>query len=542
VPEAAPPKSSRIPFFVILLLSLLLWGGEYARRGLWEPDEARYAYVAREMRESGNWLVPSRHGLPYPDKPPLMFWLINASSLLTGGHINGVSARLPSLLGALMSLWAATRLMAAWQGRSAAWRTLWIMLTSFLFWHEGGMGQMDSLLCGLEMMALFFLFRNDDEPSVPRALAAYGFMGLAVLTKGPIGLVVPLGAYIAGRLAAGEGRQLARWHWLWGPFVSLALTAAWLFLAWRHGARPEYFHELLGQLARRATEGTAGHRHPFYYFLRQFPVEFLPWTLILPVAVAAPVPALRRRMLGWFAFVFVCFSLLADKRGLYILLGYPAAAMFIASAWDELPRLCANWTRSAAAAVVSLLGVVGLALALAVIGLFALGIPALGHLRSKVPVTINPLLLLPAAYFALGGAFLVARRFRESGLSSIFFHTFALSVFLLQICVGVLVYPALNPIKTPVELARVAEHKIPPGHPLLLYAMKGEILAFYANRPGREVGSVAELNAAAREQSRGVAAFTDQDWEKVRRRFDATYTAHPFRLGNKHLVWVEFER
>jgi len=67
-----------IPFFLLFLLALFLWGGEYARRDLWAPDEARFALVAREMREGGHWLVPFRQGEFYAHKPPLMFWLINA--------------------------------------------------------------------------------------------------------------------------------------------------------------------------------------------------------------------------------------------------------------------------------------------------------------------------------------------------------------------------------------------------------------------------------------------------------------------------------
>jgi 4-amino-4-deoxy-L-arabinose transferase-like glycosyltransferase len=63
------------PLWLLVLLALALWGGEFARRGLWEPDEARYAYVAREMRQGGHWFVPHINGVPYPDKPPLMFWL-----------------------------------------------------------------------------------------------------------------------------------------------------------------------------------------------------------------------------------------------------------------------------------------------------------------------------------------------------------------------------------------------------------------------------------------------------------------------------------
>ena len=74
-------KATLNPFF-LLLWALLLWGGSYALRGYWEPDEARFVYVAREMVTSGDWLVPHRHGLEYAHKPPLLFWLINVGEMV----------------------------------------------------------------------------------------------------------------------------------------------------------------------------------------------------------------------------------------------------------------------------------------------------------------------------------------------------------------------------------------------------------------------------------------------------------------------------
>ena len=54
---------------LLLVGAAVLWGGEYARRGLWEPDEARYASVAQEIRDDGHLLAPHRHGEYYSHKP-----------------------------------------------------------------------------------------------------------------------------------------------------------------------------------------------------------------------------------------------------------------------------------------------------------------------------------------------------------------------------------------------------------------------------------------------------------------------------------------
>ncbi|MCX8011575.1 MAG: glycosyltransferase family 39 protein, partial [Desulfobacterota bacterium] len=67
---------------------------------LWNPDEPRYAQVAKEMRETGEWILPHLNSEVYPEKPPLFFWLIAFFSFFTG-EVNEISARLPSAISAL---------------------------------------------------------------------------------------------------------------------------------------------------------------------------------------------------------------------------------------------------------------------------------------------------------------------------------------------------------------------------------------------------------------------------------------------------------
>ena len=132
------------------------------------------------------------------DKPPLMFWLINAGSGLTGGRITPVSARLPSWIGAVLSLWVVTRLLARWCNAASAWRATAVLLTTFLFWQEGGFGRIDGLLCGLVLMSVYFFFTQEAGSRAWRLVGAYGFAGLAALAKGPVGLALPLGIYAGG--------------------------------------------------------------------------------------------------------------------------------------------------------------------------------------------------------------------------------------------------------------------------------------------------------------------------------------------------------
>ena len=186
----------------LFLLCALLWGGEYLRRDLWEPDEARYAYVAREMAQDSHWLVPYRSGEYYAHKPPLLFWLINLASCLTTLPIGRLTVRLPGFFGGLLTLWATARLAERWASSKTAWPTVLALCTTYLFWHEIGFSRMDGPLLGWTMGSLALLFLNDDTPSLWRPALAWLCMGLGILTKGPVGLLVPAGAYAAARLAA----------------------------------------------------------------------------------------------------------------------------------------------------------------------------------------------------------------------------------------------------------------------------------------------------------------------------------------------------
>ena len=139
---------SRPRLLSLFLLAALLWGGEYLRRDLWQPDEARYAYVAREMAQDGHWLVPHRSGEPYAHKPPLLFWLINLASFATALPIGRLTVRLPGFVAGLLTLWATARLAERWSGAKAAWPAVLTLCTTYLFWHEIGFARMDGPLLG----------------------------------------------------------------------------------------------------------------------------------------------------------------------------------------------------------------------------------------------------------------------------------------------------------------------------------------------------------------------------------------------------------
>ncbi|HMP75249.1 MAG TPA: glycosyltransferase family 39 protein [Kiritimatiellia bacterium] len=537
-----------IPFRVLVLLALFLWGGEYVLRDPWEPDEARFTLVAREMREGNHWLVPHRQGEFYTHKPPLMFWLINAG--VAAGLPENAATRLPSFLGALMALWSITRLAARWHSPRTSWWVALLLPSSFLFWNKGGFGQIDMLLCGLEMMGLWFLFttpspqpspamreRGPDRLPLPlgegrgeglcRLVAAYLFLGLAVLAKGPVGLVIPLAVFAAASWAAGEGGRLRGWHWVWGPLLALSLPGLWLLAAWWSGAPDGFFHELLfSQNVGRVTGEFGGHEKPWYYFLLYFPVDFMPWTLALPLAVAGlmrrdeDLRALRR-LVAWIVVVILLFSLSASKRNLYILLVYPAAALLVAASVERWADVGLVWIRNTRRALLALAGLV-------VAGLVA---------AAFVPRADLPWWSVAPSVLALLVGVALAMRWPAG--KPAWLAALAASVLVCFSGIGSLVYHQFNDEKTPVEFVAVAQRVLPPGHYIVLFKQQGEIISLFTRRPGRMADDEDELRALLAAQPSNLIVAQASRLGEIRGLIGDHHPHGAFSSGSKKQIWVE---
>ncbi|MCK5008988.1 MAG: glycosyltransferase family 39 protein, partial [Deltaproteobacteria bacterium] len=96
-------NKSSFHIFVLLILSSAIFFVNIGGWDLWNPDEPRYAQVAKEMMESGNWILPHLNSRVYPDKPPVFFWLIALSSKIKG-EVTSFSARFPSALAAVLGV------------------------------------------------------------------------------------------------------------------------------------------------------------------------------------------------------------------------------------------------------------------------------------------------------------------------------------------------------------------------------------------------------------------------------------------------------
>ena len=336
-PRALSSWTVRWWLLVVVLLTLLLWN--LGNRGLNEPDEGRYSNIAAEMLEPGHgWWEPRMSDFAHYDKPPLTYW-VTAISFQTFGK-NEWAARLPSLLGALMTLvgvgWAAGRL----HGNFTAWWTILFCGTMGQFWVLARMLTPDMFLTGCVTLAIGFW--AEERHSKGRGIWWWGCVLCFTLgwwTKATAVLVPLLGLTVAV-LATRDQAGLRALRPLRLLLLVIAAGAPW-YLSLMH-EYPELKNFFLGrELAGRAFGHPDGRRGPFYYHVAFSLVGWMPWW---PAALAGLVARrceiidrLRERRWqalppeAWMVITgLAVFSLMSSKLVTYTLPFAPWAALFCA--------------------------------------------------------------------------------------------------------------------------------------------------------------------------------------------------------------------
>jgi len=324
---------------VLLAACLILFSYNLGGRDLWEPDEPRYAGIARGIVESGDWLNLADNGRPYTHKPPLFFWILAASAHLASG-VTALSSRIPNSLLAILSALLLYRLgRDLFTPRAGLFGAL-VLATSQRFFLEARWVHMDILLTLLTLVALDSAYRALERREPWRWAVAYLAMGLGCLAKGPVALVVPAAAWLTFLASTRELSRLKESRWWLGIPAALLPTLAWLW-AFSRSAGFDPLAVVSTQVFQRFQEGVH-HPRPFYYYLYSLPLEFLPWTPFLAGALVTTFPgpdSTRRRpvlfLYGWVLGGLALFSLAAEKRPSYLLPLFPPLALLVGLFLEE---------------------------------------------------------------------------------------------------------------------------------------------------------------------------------------------------------------
>jgi 4-amino-4-deoxy-L-arabinose transferase-like glycosyltransferase len=321
----------------VAALLFLPWLGA---RDLWNPNEPIYGQAVREMASAADWLVPTVRGQVFAEKPILYYWIALAASSVTGA-VDETSLRLPSVLAALLLVAMTWALVRPYAGTRRATLASLLLSSTYMVWWGARTAQMDVLVAATTVGALFPLSRTVDFGLSPwKGWALTGVAcGLGVLAKGPIAIVCPgiaFAAYLAttGRLL-GRRSALRPLPMLAGAAAFCAVLAPWLVALASRG-RLAMLEEMF--LRQNLTRFVAAwdHRQPFWYYGVHVWAGMVPWSLLLPAAVALPERSDSERRLDrlawcWLLGVVLFLSLSQSKRNDY-LLPVAAAVAVLASA------------------------------------------------------------------------------------------------------------------------------------------------------------------------------------------------------------------
>jgi 4-amino-4-deoxy-L-arabinose transferase-like glycosyltransferase len=310
---------------------------------LLEPDEGRNAEVAREMLRGGDWITPHYNGYPYLDKPAPFFWMVAASFKAFG--ISEWAARLPSGLAAFATLLLIGLLARRMFGPEESVLAGLVLVTSPLFLIFSRQVIFDMTLTFL-ITAAFVLFWWEESKPDRRLivdLAMFAAMGLATITKGPVGFLLPLLAILVYSILRGGMSRFKRLHWGLGLAAFFAVVLPWFIaVSVKNPDFPRY--ALWQESLVRFTTGSARRSGGVFYYLPVYLGGFFPWSFLLLYAAFPLIKgwkALKEERNAPLAFlvsfvlvVFVFFTISRSKLPGYFLPALGPLSILTAHLWN----------------------------------------------------------------------------------------------------------------------------------------------------------------------------------------------------------------
>jgi 4-amino-4-deoxy-L-arabinose transferase-like glycosyltransferase len=350
----SPPlfPAARILSAVLILATLYLcYFYNLGAIGLVGPDEPRYAWIARDMAETRDWVTPRLYGKPWFEKPPLYYWGAALSFKIFG--VSEAAARLPSavcaLLATLAMAWLAWKIYGA---ETARWVLLLLPTTVGMigFSHAAATDMPFAAMLTIAMVFAACLLNLIPPSATPRIPASgffsftsstsftsffFGvFLGLATLAKGPAAIILSGGAVLVWAAFTKRWRDAFRClHPL--AIFGFCLTALPWYILCAH-RNPDFFRIfIIEHNFKRFLTPEFQHMQPFWYYIPILLIALLPWALALLWAIfygalrylpARPVSPATFLLLSWSTFCLLFFSLSQSKLPGYILPAVPPVA------------------------------------------------------------------------------------------------------------------------------------------------------------------------------------------------------------------------
>ncbi|MFB2834074.1 ArnT family glycosyltransferase [Floridanema evergladense] len=391
--ETHPKMVWLLSILWVLLIGWLAFFWHLGSIGLVDETEPLFAEAARQMLVTGDWITPYFNGDTRFDKPALVYWLMAIAYRLIG--VNEWAVRLPSALAAMaltvlgfytlqrfgfpnskvgeMGRWGdgennpttsssqspvpSPQSLSAWIGAA-----LIALNPITIAWARTGVS--DMLLSGCMGTSLFCFFigyaTKDESNSAenqkkfflnisPWYVAFYVLSALAVLTKGPVGIVLPLVIISGFVIYLGNWREVWReMRPIWGSLIFSAIALPWYILCYLRNGEA-FIDAFFGyHNVERFTQVVNRHSAPWYFYFLVVLIGFFPWSIYLPLAIAklrfwqvkkwrnsSRSSQLGLFALAWFFGIFGFFTIAVTKLPSYVIPLMPAAAILVALLFSE---------------------------------------------------------------------------------------------------------------------------------------------------------------------------------------------------------------
>lgn len=381
---------------MICVISVLPWIGlgDFSTKG--EPREAA---VAISMLESGNWILPESYADEFAYKPPMAHWLMALFSY-PQGYVSEFTSRLPSALAFIVMagfvlLFFGKRIVKFQEAFIAT-----LLFVTCIEIHRAAMTtRVDMLLTAFMFIGLVQLYRWEEMlelKGLPVIIPI--LLGCAILTKGPVGMVLPLFIFGVYLLMLGKYSYLTIFKAiLYSGISSLFLPILWYSAAWKQGG-DDFLNVVIAENFARflhlSTPNIAydlGHENGVWYNFMTIIAGFMPWTIffifsIFGLKISKPGKSLtallkdiwqrirsmeKIRLFSLVAIVCILFfySIPSSKRSVYLMPAYPFIALFLAQYALYITEYKTKVTRVFATILVLLVNMVFIAILLTIFGL-----------------------------------------------------------------------------------------------------------------------------------------------------------------------------
>ena len=550
----SPTSSIQLTSVVVILL--VCWVAcflELGQSSLWHSQEGRVARIARHMVRSGNWVLPEfEEGKLAGGKPVLYHWLVALVGVSRG--FDEATVRAPSAVASLLTVLLVYVWVSGFAGRWSALVSALVLATSVRFVALARMARVDMLLTLWVSVSYLCFYLGYTRTGERRRwfLLMYVALALAMMTKGPVGVALPVVGVLAFLVVRWELRLLKELELLRGALMFLVIAAPW-YVAAGLLTEGEFLVKFFGSqnLSRFLGIQVAGlpvrGGEPWWFYVPHLALALLPWTFLAVCALLWQLwPGLRGagstesanqrgRGIGevedlpnggpartlaccWFLAGVVLLSLSRGKRPDYVLPLLPGLALLIGGFWEsaygERRETSGRLGRATGVLQALLLGVAAvLVLSLAVLSPLSdwWSRTLEGLLFRRDPVTFRAVVNAFGGHLVVGilvfvGAAVTAWVWLGSGSPKRARLAVALTVVVAlaaQFLHRRAVVPVLEERRGWWSVAAEMEPLIPPGRVLTLHAVPPHSLLFYLDRPtatlsAGDVGSLAAV--AARRQ------------------------------------------